>query len=197
MLNLIALKPIEKKIAKLIVEPLEYIDLELIRIKFFLNKSNKLQIFIDKNNYEKIEISDCEKASNSISTILDVEDLIKSEYRLEVSSPGINRPLTRLKDFEYWQGNKINIKTSEIIENKQSFFGKLPAQVAALSQKKGVPCLIIVGKARVKKIEGLNMCKIIECTPSDSSIDEAMKSAKINLEQTITKELYQIKNNNS
>jgi len=125
MLNLIALKPIEKKIAKLIVEPLEYIDLELIRIKFFLNKSNKLQIFIDKNNYEKIEISDCEKASNSISTILDVEDLIKSEYRLEVSSPGINRPLTRLKDFEYWQGNKINIKTSEIIENKQSFFGIL------------------------------------------------------------------------
>jgi hypothetical protein len=39
------------------------------------------------------------------------------------------------------------------------------------------------------------MCKIIECTPSDSSIDEAMKNAKINLEQTITKELYQIKNN--
>ena len=87
------------------------------------------------------------------------------------------------------------ILTGEGCFDKQSFFGKLPAQVATLSQKKGVPCLIIVGKARVKKIEGLNMCKIIECTPADSSIDEAMKNAKINLEQTITKELYQIKNN--
>ncbi|MAC93664.1 MAG: hypothetical protein CMC01_08225, partial [Flavobacteriaceae bacterium] len=89
------------------------------------------------------------------------------------------------------------ILTGEGSFDKQSFFGKLPTQVATLSQKKGVPCLIIVGKARVKKIEGLNMCKIIECTPADSSIDEAMKNAKINLEQTITKELYQIKNNKS
>lgn len=87
------------------------------------------------------------------------------------------------------------ILTGEGSFDKQSFFGKLPAQVATLSQKKGVPCLIIVGKAIVKKIEGLNMCKIIECKPADSSIDEAMKNAKINLEQTITKELYQIKNN--
>ena len=51
--------------------------------------------------------------------------MIKNEYRLEISSPGINRPLTRLNDFKYWQGNKIKIKTSEIIEKKNSFSGIL------------------------------------------------------------------------
>ena len=87
------------------------------------------------------------------------------------------------------------ILTGEGSFDKQSLFGKLPIQVATLSQKKGVPCLIIVGKAKVKKIDGLNLCKIIDCTPADISIDEAMKNAKINLEQAIKKELYQIKNN--
>ena len=118
MLKLIASKPIEKKIADIISEPLMYINLELIKVNYISKKFNLLQIFID-NKEKKIEISDCEKASNSISTILDVEDLIKNEYRLEISSPGINRPLTRLKDFKYWQGNKIKIKTSEIIEKKK------------------------------------------------------------------------------
>lgn len=124
MLKLIASKPIEKKIADIISEPLLYINLELIKVNYVSKKFNLLQIFID-NKEKKIEISDCEKASNSISTILDVEDIIKNEYRLEISSPGINRPLTRLKDFEYWQGNKIKIKTSEIIEKKNSFSGIL------------------------------------------------------------------------
>lgn len=124
MLKLIASKPIEKKIADIISEPLMYINLELIKVNYISKKFNLLQIFID-NKEKKIEISDCEKASNSISTILDVEDLIKNEYRLEISSPGINRPLTRLKDFKYWQGNKIKIKTSEIIEKKNSFSGIL------------------------------------------------------------------------
>ena len=124
MLKLIASKPIEKKIADIISEPLMHINLELIKVNYISKKFNLLQIFID-NKEKKIEISDCEKASNSISTILDVEDLIKNEYRLEISSPGINRPLTRLKDFKYWQGNKIKIKTSEIIEKKDSFSGIL------------------------------------------------------------------------
>ena len=124
MLKLIASKPIEKKIADIISEPLMHINLELIKVNYISKKFNLLQIFID-NKEKKIEISDCEKASNSISTILDVEDLIKNEYRLEISSPGINRPLTRLKDFKYWQGNKIKIKTSEIIEKKNSFSGIL------------------------------------------------------------------------
>ena len=124
MLKLIASKPIEKKIADIISEPLMYINLELIKVNYISKKFNLLQIFID-NKEKKIEISDCEKASNSISTILDVEDLIKNEYRLEISSPGINRPLTRLNDFKYWQGNKIKIKTSEIIEKKNSFSGIL------------------------------------------------------------------------
>ena len=124
MLELIASKPIEKKIANIISEPLNYIDLELIKVNFIDKKNNLLQIFID-NDKKRIEISDCEKASNSISAILDVEDLIKNEYRLEVSSPGINRPLTRLKDFEYWQGNKVKIKTSEIIDKRKNFSGIL------------------------------------------------------------------------
>ena len=85
------------------------------------------------------------------------------------------------------------VLTGEGSFDKQSLFGKLPIQLATLSQKTEIPCLIFAGRAKIKKIEGFNLCKVIDCTPAESSVDDAMKNAENNLEQAIINELSLIK----
>jgi len=70
-------------------------------------------------------IEDCEAVSRAMSPILDVEDPVSSRYHLEVSSPGIDRPLTRLKDFEMWKGWEARIETTELIDGRRRFKGML------------------------------------------------------------------------
>ena len=72
-----------------------------------------------------VEINDCAKLSTNVSAILDVNDPIKNEYSLEVSSPGLNRPLTRKQDFEEFKGHRVKIKTNELIDGRNSFKGIL------------------------------------------------------------------------
>ena len=72
-----------------------------------------------------IEVDDCAKISTAVSAILDVEDPIEDNYTLEVSSPGIDRPLTRLKDFEIWKGWEARIETTELIDGRRRFKGAL------------------------------------------------------------------------
>ena len=72
-----------------------------------------------------IEVDDCARISRSVSAVLDVEDPVSGEYVLEVSSPGIDRPLTRLKDFERYDGYEVKLETSELIDGRRSFKGAL------------------------------------------------------------------------
>ena len=103
---------------------MERMGFEIIRIQYLKKEKNKLQIMIDKDS-GLIEVSDCANASRQISVLLDVADPIPSEYELEVSSPGINRPLTRFKDFGEWQGYNIKLTTFEKIGDRKKFRGKL------------------------------------------------------------------------
>ena len=72
-----------------------------------------------------IEVDDCGDISAAVSALLDVEDPITDVYTLEVSSPGIDRPLTRLKDFAQWDGNEAKIETEELIDGRRRFKGML------------------------------------------------------------------------
>ena len=72
-----------------------------------------------------ITIEDCEKVSRAVSPILDVEGWISGHYTLEVSSPGLDRPLRRLKDFERFKGNRISLKTKRPLEGRSHFVGTL------------------------------------------------------------------------
>ena len=72
-----------------------------------------------------IEVDDCAEISQAVSAVLDVEDPILDEYVLEVSSPGIDRPLTRLKDFEMFEGYEAKIETTEMIDGRRRFKGEL------------------------------------------------------------------------
>ncbi|MCA8869637.1 MAG: ribosome maturation factor RimP [Rhodobacteraceae bacterium] len=124
MTDLIARTTIDKRLAG-IVEPLIVsMGFELVRIRLMSGKSTTLQIMAERPD-GGIEVDDCAKISTAISAVLDVEDPIAGEYTLEVSSPGIDRPLTRLKDFDNWAGYEARLETSELIDGRKRFKGEL------------------------------------------------------------------------
>ena len=78
-----------------------------------------------------IEVEDCARISRAVSAVLDVEDPISGEYMLEVSSPGIDRPLTRLKDFERYEGYEARLETTELIDGRRASRACSPASRTA------------------------------------------------------------------
>jgi ribosome maturation factor RimP len=82
-----------------------------------------LRVYIDSPN--GITVDDCAEVSRQLSVILDVEDPINGEYRLEVSSPGIARPLYRLAQYEPYLGNKLKVKLRSAFEDRKQFKGVL------------------------------------------------------------------------
>lgn len=110
---------------KIIAEPiLRSLELELVDVEFAgsLNKG-ALRLFIDKKG--GVTLDDCEKVSRYVGHALDLEDPISHHYTLEVSSPGLDRPLKRREDFLRSLGKKIKIKTSYLIEGQKVFVGRL------------------------------------------------------------------------
>jgi ribosome maturation factor RimP len=82
----------------------------------------------------RITHQDCGNASRHLGTVLDVEDPIDTAYRLEVSSPGVFRPLRKLSDFKRFEGFRVRVKTSDAIEGRKSFVGELRQVRAAASE---------------------------------------------------------------
>ena len=122
--DLIAKAAIDRRMAEIITPVIEDLGFELVRVRLMSGKTTVLQIMADKPG-GGIEVDDCAKISNSVSAILDVEDPILDEYTLEVSSPGIDRPLTRLKDFDAYEGYEAKIETAELIDGRRRFKGTL------------------------------------------------------------------------
>jgi ribosome maturation factor RimP len=87
-------------------------------------QTRTLQIMADRPD-GGIEVDECGAISTAVSALLDVEDPIEENYVLEVSSPGIDRPLTRLKDFEMWKGWEARVETTELIDGRRRFKGML------------------------------------------------------------------------
>lgn len=122
--DLIAKTPIDQRLAAIVTPVIEDLGFELVRLRVMSGKTRTLQIMADKPD-GGIEVDDCASISTAVSATLDVEDPIEDEYTLEVSSPGIDRPLTRLKDFAAWQGYEAKIETTELIDGRRRFKGQL------------------------------------------------------------------------
>ncbi len=82
-----------------------------------------LRIYIDRES--GVSVADCSRVSSEIGTILDVEDPIPQTYHLEVSSPGLNRPLKKEGDYERYRGSLVKIRTASPIDGRQNFTGRL------------------------------------------------------------------------
>lgn len=122
--DLIAKAAIDRRLAAIITPVIEDLGYELVRIRLMSGKQTTLQIMADKPD-GGIEVDDCAEISNAVSATLDVEDPILDAYTLEVSSPGIDRPLTRLKDFEMFEGYEAKLETTELIDGRRRFKGEL------------------------------------------------------------------------
>ncbi|OCX61682.1 ribosome maturation factor RimP [Thioclava sp. SK-1] len=122
MADLIAKTAIDRRIAQIVMPTIEGLGYELIRLRLQGGKTATLQIMADKPE-GGIDVEDCAKISTAVSAVMDVEDPIEDNYYLEVSSPGIDRPLTRLKDFNVWDGYEAKIETTEMIEGRKRFRG--------------------------------------------------------------------------
>ena len=124
MINLIAVSGIEKYLLKNLNPVFFGTDYEIVRVKVYEKKEKIVQVMID-HPIRKIDINDCAKYSRIVSNLLDEKNLISDDYSLELSSPGIDRPLTRIKDFYDYKGNKIKITTVNLENEKKVYKGIL------------------------------------------------------------------------
>ena len=124
MTDLVARTALDRRLAEIVRPVIEDLGYELIRLRYMSGKKPTLQIMADKPD-GGIEVDDCALISTDVSANLDVEDPIADEYVLEVSSPGIDRPLTRLKDFDRWAGYEAKLETAELIDGRRRFKGTL------------------------------------------------------------------------
>jgi len=110
-----------------LIEPeAKALGFDLVRVAMFGGKSDPtLQIMAERPDTRQLDLSDCEALSRRVSEVLDASDPIEEAYRLEVSSPGIDRPLTRLKDFADWAGYDARLKLVEPMEGRKQFEARL------------------------------------------------------------------------
>lgn len=111
-----------QKIVRVTVEPMGY---ELVGVEYLAGYQggNLLRIYIDKEN--GIEVEDCAAVSHQLSGVLDVENPLPGQYNLEVSSPGLDRPLFDADDYQRFVGHKVNVKLDASIGGRRKYKGLL------------------------------------------------------------------------
>lgn len=114
----------DKKLAELLNPILEDLGFEMVRVRLSNGNPSILQIMADRLDGQ-IGVDELAEINTSVGTILDVEDPIPENYTLEISSPGIDRPLTRKKDFDSFQGFEAKVETTELIDGRRRFRGVL------------------------------------------------------------------------
>jgi len=123
-LDLIAKTPMDQRLAQIVTPVIEGMGFELVRVRYMGGNTPTIQIMAERPE-GGIEVDDCAKISNAISATLDVEDPIEDAYNLEVGSPGIDRPLTRLKDFDTFEGYEARLETQDMVAGRKRFKGVL------------------------------------------------------------------------
>lgn len=124
MNDLIAKTAMDKRVLDIVSPLIQSMGFEVVRIRLMGGQTKTLQIMAERPT-GGIEVDECAQISTAVSAILDVEDPITDAYTLEVSSPGVDRPLTRLKDFETYEGYEAKVETTDLIDGRKRFRGIL------------------------------------------------------------------------
>jgi ribosome maturation factor RimP len=114
----------DARIAAIIAPVLRTIGFRLVRVRLSSQNGLTLQIMAERND-GTMTVEDCEEVSKAISPVLDVEDPVDKAYHLEVSSPGIDRPLVRKSDFAAALGHLVKLETSILVGDRKRFRGKI------------------------------------------------------------------------
>ena len=122
--NMLAKADIDKRLADIVTPTVQDMGFELVRVRLLGGQTATLQIMVDRPE-GGINVDELSEISVAISAVLDVEDPVLDAYNLEVSSPGIDRPLTRLKDFDTFEGYEVRMETDHLIDGQRRFKGVL------------------------------------------------------------------------
>ncbi len=117
------LEGLDARIADLVAPTIEHLGYELVRVQVSGKERPTVQVMADRADGAPFTVEDCEQISHAIGAVLDVADPIKAEWMLEVSSPGIDRPLTRTKDFERFAGHLATVELAIPLEGRKRFRG--------------------------------------------------------------------------
>jgi len=117
---------LDQRVAAIIEPVLVGMGFRLVRVRLLNLNGLTLQVMTERND-GTMTVEDCEEVSMAISPVLDVEDPIDKAYHLEVSSPGIDRPMVRKSDFQRWIGHIVKCETSILVDNRKRFRGKIAA----------------------------------------------------------------------
>ena len=146
---------LEARIADAIAPSIESMGYELVRVQVSGKVKPVVQVMADRADGATFTVRDCEAISHQVSAVLDVEDPIKSEWMLEVSSPGIDRPLTRTKDYLAYLGHIAIVEMSIPVEGRRRFRGVLvgaDAEQVTLRPDEGGEAMLARGNIRRAKL---------------------------------------------
>ncbi len=115
---------LDRRIADIIEPVIVPMGYKLVRVRLLNQNGLTLQVMAERND-GTMTVEDCEALSMAISPVLDVEDPVDKAYHLEMSSPGIDRPMVRRSDFSRWAGHIVKCETSVLIDNRKRFRGKI------------------------------------------------------------------------
>ncbi len=119
-------KVLEKKIAELITPTVEGLGFELVRVLISGGSANPTVQIMAERPDGRMSLDDCTEISQSVSAVMDVENPLSGSYTLEVSSPGVDRPLTRMKDFERFKGFEAKVEVEPPgINGQKKFRGRI------------------------------------------------------------------------
>ncbi len=114
----------DRRLLELLDPVAEAAGYEIVRLRLMGGGVRRLQIMAERPD-GSMDISDCTRLTRAVNEVLDAADPVSGEYTLEVSTPGIDRPLTRLKDFETYEGHEARIEFDRLVENRKRFKGVL------------------------------------------------------------------------
>jgi len=116
---------LDRRIKELITPTVEALGFAIVRVSFSGGRRPCLQIMAERAETGKITVAECATISRAVSAVLDVEDPVAGAYNLEVSSPGIDRPLTRLEDFERYAGFEAKVEINPPQDGRKRFRGRI------------------------------------------------------------------------
>jgi len=112
-----------KKLIDLIEPMVESRGFELVELEYVPGRNGRLRLYIDRQG--GVTLDHCELINIAVSDLLDYHDPISHSYNLEVSSPGVERPLNKKEHFQRFEGEKVKVKTREMLKGRRNFSGTL------------------------------------------------------------------------
>jgi len=171
-----------RRIAEIVDSPLRSVGYRLVRVKLSSAASPILQIMAEKPD-GTMDVEDCEAASTAVSPHLDLEDPITAPYRLEMSSPGIDRPLVRESDFRRAVGHEARIELHRPLEGRKRFRGDIEAIETV--EKQLVVDLRLAGEDAVARLAIADMVEA-RLVMTEALIRDTLKREKAEIKQAKT-----------